>query len=175
MGVQVWKAIGKNGTYLNYDWTVKVDPDCVFFPDKLIRRIHNLPVPSEKGAFLNNCEKVDYGFFGSLEVFSKNAFAILDTCKSNTVAFWKSGVDDGKYGPTGEDLFAQICMEKNGVTKLDTFDINNDGACEAKRPLDQRKNKKWHADCAQSHTPAMHPFKTPKAYFKCMSQAKELL
>merc|ERR1712217_1007382 len=123
---QVWKAIGRKGTYLNYDWIIKVDPDAVFFPHKLIARIHNLPVPPT-GVYLNNCENVD-------------------SCKRNTVANWKVGVDGGKYGPMGEDLFAQICLEKNGVAKLDAFDIDKDGACEAKRPLNEKKNKKWHAD-----------------------------
>jgi hypothetical protein len=174
MFMQVWKAIGAKGTYLNYDWTVKVDPDAVFFPKKLAQRIYNLPVPPQ-GAYLNNCEKVNYGFFGSLEVFSTMAFSTLvaniDTCKKSTVSFWKVGVEGGKWGPTGEDLFAQICMEKNGVVKLDAFDINKDGACPAKRPLEQQKNKKWHADCAQAYTPAMHPFKKPDDYFECMSLA----
>jgi hypothetical protein len=174
MFMQVWKAIGAKGVYKSYDWTIKVDPDAVFFPNKLVQRIRNLPVPPQ-GAYLNNCEKVDYGFFGSLEVFSTMAFSTLvantDTCKKSTVSFWKVGVDGGKYGPMGEDLFAQVCMEKNGVTKLDAFDINKDGACPAKRPKEQEKNKKWRADCAQAYTPAMHPFKKPDAYFECMSLA----
>merc|ERR1712066_1025886 len=118
--------------------------------------------------YLNNCENVDYGFFGSLEVISQAAFAILtanvDSCKRNTVANWKVGVDGGKYGPMGEDLFAQICMEKNGVAKLDAFDITKDGACEAKRPENFKKFKKWKADCSSTDTPAIHPFKKPAEY-----------
>ena len=44
------------------------------------------------------------------------------------------GVEDGKYGPMGEDLFAETCMRKNGVTGIEVFDISKDGCCEAKRP-----------------------------------------
>lgn len=175
---QVWKAIGREGKYLSYDWTIKVDADCVFFPHKLINRIHNLPVPPT-GAFLNNCENVDYGFFGSLEVYDKIAFntlvANIDICKTSTVNFWKEGVKHGLYGPMGEDIFSQVCMEKNGVVKLDVFDMNKDGACPAKRPRDQAKNKKWKADCSATYTPAMHPFKKPAEYFACMSAAEILV
>jgi len=177
MFMQVWKAVSAAGDYLSYDWTVKVDADAVFFPAKLKARIHLMPVPAG-GAFLQNCEKVDYGFFGNLEVFSKTAFSILvaniDVCKHKTVANWKVGIKNGKYGPMGEDLFAQICMEKNGVAKLDAFDISKDGACPAKRPVNLKKFKKWKADCSQTSTPAIHPFKKPKEYFACMKAAAPL-
>ena len=36
---QVWEALGKKATYAEYDWTVKVDADAVFFPKKLIERV----------------------------------------------------------------------------------------------------------------------------------------
>lgn len=133
-----------------------------------------LPVPPS-GGFLQNCEGVDYGFFGNLEVFSKTAFSILvanvDKCKTDTVSDWKVGVKNGRYGPMGEDLFAEICLRKNGVTEIEAFDITKDGACEAKRPGDQKKNKKWKADCAVASTPAIHPFKKPTEYFACMDAA----
>jgi hypothetical protein len=174
---QVWKAMGKAGTYSNYDWTIKSDADAVFFPSKLVDRIHLLPVPPQ-GAFLQNCEGVDYGFFGNLEVFSKTAFSILianiDTCKHKTVANWKVGIKNGKYGPMGEDLFAELCLRKNGVAELEAFDITKDGACEAKRPADQKKNKKWKADCSSTSTPAIHPFKKPTDWANCYEAAVSL-
>merc|ERR1712176_1472309 len=69
--------------------------------------------------------------------------------------------------------WAKICMAKNGVDKVEAFDISTDGACKAKRPTDQQKNKKWHSDC-KVKTPAMHPFKTPAAYFECLDQTMAL-
>merc|ERR1712176_214773 len=148
----VWRAIGKAGLYASYDWTVKVDADCAFFPKPLVERIRLMPVPPT-GAFLQNCEGVKYGFFGNLEVMSKVAFSILlaniDTCDKKTVANWKIGIDKGKYGPMGEDLFAEMCLRKNGVAMLDAFDITQDGMC------------------AANETPAMHPFKKPDEYAAC--------
>ena len=125
--------------------TFKVDADAVFKPEKLISRIHLMPIP-QKGGFLVNCEKVKYGFFGNLEVFDKTAFSILaaniDSCSKTTVSNWKVGIDKGKYGPMGEDLFAEMCMKKNGVTAIEAFDLSKDGCCEAKRPGNEKKNKK---------------------------------
>ena len=71
------------------------------------------------------------------------------------------GVDKGKYGPMGEDLFGKMCMSKNGVTGIEVFVISKDGCCEAKRPGNEKKNKKWKPDCASSSTPALHSFKKP--------------
>ena len=78
-----------------------------------------------------NCEKVKYGFFGNLEVMDKTAFSILvaniDTCSTDTVKNRKVGIENGKYGPMGEVLFAELCMRKNGVTALEMFDISKNG------------------------------------------------
>merc|ERR1712113_273344 len=141
-------------------------------------RISMLPVPAT-GAFLINCEGVKYGFFGNLEVISKTAFSILvanlETCDTDTVADWKIGVDKGKYGPMGEDLFAQICMQKNGVAMEDAFDISSDGLCKAKKPKDQKKTLWWHADCASTHTAAIHPVRHPDEYTKCIADAAALM
>merc|ERR1712151_98998 len=79
-----------------------------------------------------------------------------------------------EYGPMGEDLFAEMCMRKNGVTELEVFDITKDGCCEAKRPGNEKKNKKWKPDCATTNTAAIHPFKKPAEYEACMEAAKDV-
>jgi hypothetical protein len=171
---QAWKAIDKAGTYKSYDWTVKADADAVFLPSRLVKRIEHMPRAST-GVFLTNCKQVDYGFFGSLEVFSEIAFSVLlvnlDTC--NKTLPWTVGIKHGKYGPMGEDLFAEICMEKNGVFKMEAFDLKVDGSCPGDRPLDQKKNTKWTPSCAQTFTPAMHPFKKTQDWMKCYKDTKE--
>merc|ERR1712050_443866 len=169
-------AMAASGVCASYDWTVKVDADAVFFPAKLVKRVYLMPVPPT-GAFLQNCEGVKYGFFGNLEVFSKTAFSILlaniDTCDKVTVKDWKVGIEKGKYGPMGEDLFAEMCMRKNGVTGIEMFDISKDGCCEAKRPGNEKKNKKWKPDCAISDVPALHSFKKPAEYKACLKATEE--
>ena len=34
----------------------------------------------------------------------------------------KRGLEDWKYGPTEEDIFAEMWMKKNGVTSTEVFD-----------------------------------------------------
>jgi len=173
--IQTWKAIAADKVWSGYDWVIKADADAVFIRSRLVNRIQMMP-RTVSGVFLQNCKMVDYGFFGSLEVFSHQAFAILlanlDTCKATLP--WKLGVDGGKHGPMGEDLFAEICMTKNGVDKVEAFDLTTDGACPADRPKDQKKNIKWHTNCAQTLSPAMHPFKNPTDYFKCLDETMAL-
>ena len=74
----------------------------------------------------------------------------------------------------GEDLFAEMCMRKNGVLGIELFDISKDGCCEAKRPGNEKKNKKWKRDCGATNTPAIHLFKKPAEYKKCMEEAEEV-
>ena len=42
--------------------------------------------------------------------------------------------------------------------------------CEAKRPGDEKKNKKWHPDCGSINTLAIHPFKRIEEYKQCISR-----
>lgn len=172
MFVQVWKQIAAEGAWAQHNWVVKVDPDAVFFPAKLIKKLDHATVPAQ-GIYMENCKYVDYGYFGNLEVFSHQAFSTLllnvDTCYSSID--WKLGVDGGKWGPMGEDLFAQKCMDAHGVAKVEAFDLTTDGACPADRPEGQKKNKKYQPPCDGTDTPSIHPFKKPDEYFKCMDEA----
>merc|ERR1712051_1053461 len=141
MFTQIWKKITK---HVYTDWVAKVDADAVFIPDRLRSWLGGQLVPSN-GIYLENCKYVDYGYFGNLEVFSKAAFTTLvaniDRCKASSEINWKVGVKNGKYGPMGEDLFAQTCLDMKGVRRIEAFDITTDGACPADRPQDEQKNK----------------------------------
>ena len=114
--------------------TVTVDADAVFFPTKLVACI-SLPSISPTSGFLASCQGVEYGFFGNLEALTKTACSILlasvDTCKTKTVKDEKIGIHEIKYGPMGEDLFAEMCMRKNGVIGMEVFDLSKDGCCVA--------------------------------------------
>merc|ERR1711920_492443 len=138
---QIWKRLSDAGTYKKYDWTVKVDPDAVFVPARLVSRIRWLPRLAN-GIYLDKC---------------------------NTAIPWKVGVKGGEYGPMGEDLFAEKCMEKNGVSKVEAFDISIDGACPADRPGNLKKSKHWHGNCKDVvSAAAIHPFKKVSDYFECL-------
>merc|ERR1712217_626583 len=93
------------------------------------------------GVIPNHSKNADYGFFGSLEVFSEVAFSSLlaNMDKCNKRLLWTSGIENGKYGPMGEDLFVEICLAKNAVLKIDAFNIKKDGVCPGEGPRIRRK------------------------------------
>jgi len=175
MFVQIWTTIRDAGHYKNHNWVIKADADAVFFPHKLISVLRGVPVP-QQGVYLENCKFVDWGYFGNLEVFSKQAFITmvdnLDRCYDELD--WKVGVKGGKFGPMGEDLFAQKCMDLLGVGRQENFALTTDGACEADRPVGQEKNKKYVPECDGVSTPSIHPFKKPDAWVKCWEKAKDV-
>merc|ERR1712129_545057 len=143
----------------------------VFVPARLKKSLEDTYEP-QGGSYYVNCPHVDFGFFGNLELFSKTAFTTLldhiDDCKADVDTInWKVGIKDCKYGPMGEDLFAQTCLDSVGVRRKEAFDITTDGACPADRPKEERKNKKWKPNCAWAATPAMHPFKKTEEWIQC--------
>merc|ERR1712107_418043 len=162
---QVWKQIDADAVWKNHNWVVKVDPDAVFYPKRLMNILDGKSVPQE-GVYVVNCKFLDYGCFGNLEVFSKAAFGTLidnlDKCYTD-ILDWKTGVDGGKFGPMGEDLFAQRCMDKTGVSHIEDFTITADGACPADRPKDQKKNKKFKPSCKDVTAATIHPTRNQRS------------
>jgi len=162
---QIWKKIV--GKTADAEWVVKVDADAVFVPHRLKGMLQGHPI-TYSGIYLENCKSVQWGFYGNLEVFSVEAFntllANIDSCSQKID--WVKGT---KWGPIGEDLFAQMCMDYNGVSKVQNFDVTTDGACPGTRKRwGDEKNKKWKPPCHLVGTPALHPFKKPEEYFRCL-------
>merc|ERR1712099_13136 len=120
-----WEAIAKDGRWADYAWTVKIDPDTVFLPDRLKLKLSGQKI-TEKGIYFTNCEHVWYGFFGSMEVFSKNAV-------KNYLANIEACIADKKINniTSGDDLFAQQCMNKAGVDNVEGLYLVTDGVCDA--------------------------------------------
>lgn len=173
--VSIWERIRNEGKGQNTLWTVKADADAVFIPQRLRQYItdRNL-IDSSHGLYLENCRNVQYGYFGNLEVISKNGVAVLlkhlDECHQSFGTCADTGCD-WKWGPWGEDVFVQRCMDHHYVDKVEAFDLTRDGACEADRPEGQKKNKKWRSpDCSAETAASIHPFKKVKPYFKCMGE-----
>merc|ERR1739836_331063 len=68
--IAVWAAVVQEGRFDFHDWTVKVDPDTVFFPDRLRSILQTHPT----AGFVANCK---YGLHGPMEVFAKSAMEIF--------------------------------------------------------------------------------------------------
>jgi len=177
MFYQAWLNIRANKLTAGSDWVVKVDADAVFLPLRLVHTVASFKVPAG-GCYIENCAKVMYGFFGNLEVVSSDGFASflsnLETCKADLD--WKGEDPDWKYGPWGEDLFMQKCMDKIGVAKVSNFTLSYDGVCKADRPKDIQKvkNLKWHPFCNDANSVSYHPFKKPAGYFQCLALTQKV-
>merc|ERR1712238_99829 len=73
---QIWKQISTDGKYQNADWVLKVDADAIFVPNRMRVWFKQNELVPPAGIYLENCKYVDYGYFGNLEVFSRQAFDI---------------------------------------------------------------------------------------------------
>lgn len=154
--LMVWKRVFEDERYMWHDWTVKVDPDAVFIPDRLRIRVgekeaqHGAMLP--RGVFLNNCK---IGNHGPIEVISTKGMEAF-----------RQGADgciDKNYAPIdeiGEDVFTRRCWKHVGVEPLDDFHLLSE------------------INCFENPTPCysgkvvFHPFKTAESYMRCLEEAK---
>jgi len=171
--IRVWRAVFSLGLYQYYEWTVKVDPDAVFLPQRLRKVL--LPMATMGPMYINNCE---WGMHGPLEVISHEAMAIflanMDSCEGIREAamqwqpvHWKPLIHryggDDKDHTFGEDQYLRRCLHLLNILKVDNFDLLSEPACAFRK-----------ANCASSTSVAMHPFKTPESYVACYEYAKAL-
>lgn len=160
--IAVWKKVLDDGYWLEYPWTVKADPDCVFFPGRL-RRI----LPQYTGEpYINNCH---YGMHGPLEVLGQPALKALqaDYRSSEDGKAPKRCVSEQHFGQWGEDMFLSQCFLKilritNGVPPA----------------LEPKLMCEDHCDCDQYYwcnngtdRVSFHPFKSVGAYQNCVAMA----
>merc|ERR1711920_1000653 len=77
MFYQVWIKIREVGKWKAADYTIKLDADAVFIPQRLKTWLSSKPGESPHGLYYENCPNVQYGFFGHLEIISKTAVKVL--------------------------------------------------------------------------------------------------
>merc|ERR1711933_263037 len=107
---QVWIKIREVGKWKAADYTVKIDADAVFVPQRLRTWLSSKPGESPHGLYYENCPNVQYGFFGHLEIISKTAVGVLTKYLEECHAVFAPCANDGcdwKFGAWGEDVFAQ--------------------------------------------------------------------
>lgn len=160
--ITVWRKVISEGRFLHHDWTIKVDPDCVFFPD-LLRAVLPHHAEAKNGVYLNNCK---YGLHGPVEVLSRNALqtwvAGLDQCKE-----YFDKLCSGFCG-WGEDLYLDQCLEKVlEVRRDDEWGLLTEDHC----PADPQHPPEWSAGLCDNGDAAFHPFKTEEGYIQCLAVA----
>mmetsp|Transcript_99387 Transcript_99387/g.290113 ORF Transcript_99387/g.290113 Transcript_99387/m.290113 type:complete len:427 (-) Transcript_99387:207-1487(-) len=151
--LQAWQQAWDENLIQSHEWSVKVDPDAVFFPDRLQRRLGKFVKAPGASLYFLNC-KLSFELYGALEVFSKGAmedfFKGLDRCKS-----------DLPWTTYGEDLFMRRCFDHLGIEHVRDYGMLSDEYC-AVKPF----------PCV-ADSAAFHPFKASETYFKCVAEARE--
>lgn len=152
--LRAWKLMLSQGEYKKYGWSVKVDPDAVFSPQKLRMRLQtrvDAGMGPEDEVYVINCAQ--WGSLqGPLEVYSAAGatkfYTSLDQCTGSLN--WQSW---------GEDWFMSRCMDMIGVKRETGYDFLKDKWCDDQMPT-----------CSEDMV-AFHPFKTQDSYMQCVRTA----
>jgi len=155
---EVWKEVLKDGTFWLYDWTVKVDPDTVFFPSRLRPVLHGYKKEIEvhqHGLYLNNCR---FGLHGALEVFSSAAVqALADGWQRCEEHFRRLCSGDCRWG---EDIFVDQCMSEVLLIRREyNKGLLIDESC--------GPPKNWQS--CQEEVIAFHPFASSRKFMNCLN------
>jgi len=158
--ISLWQKIFEVNRFRFHHWTVKVDPDAVFFASRLrYSLLGHMEAPT--GVYINNCKM---GMHGPIEVFSRNA-----------VYHWQQGLpmctqhfNQLCSGPCkwGEDMFIDQCLWKVLQVRRDT-----DTSMLLEDHCDPPAN--WWR-CEMPGIVAFHPFKTWEGYSRCLDNAEAL-
>jgi len=151
--MDIWNQVEYASNYSKYDWTVKVDADAVFFPDRLKAHLEGLKPPKDTAIYLEN---VDYKFkfMGALEVMSKKA---VDVFLENMAA-----CRDHLGGDGGEDFWTKSCLDASGVGYMSDYALLNDKYTE-----DIIKSLSDVNPCESQEAVAFHPYKAKQYWLAC--------
>jgi len=156
--IEVWRKVIEDGRYYQHDWTVKVDPDAVFFPP----RLQSILQDHREAGYVNNCKE---GMHGAIEVLSRRAVGALawDYRASPNKTYPRNCVAAQQLSRWGEDMFLDKCL-------MDTLSI--------KRAYDDRLLCEGSCGCPDwywclngTSRATFHPFKSPDTYTNCLANA----
>jgi hypothetical protein len=143
--VNAWNVVIGDGKWKLHAFTVKVDPDAVFFAERL--RWHMAPYLGQK-VFVINCHKGDM-VYGALEIYS---FAAIQD--------WAlRGKTCAAPNNFGEDKYMTTCMDHLGVTRIHDESVLGDKLCGT------------FSGCQNGWNAAFHPFKDIASWEGCWNQA----
>jgi hypothetical protein len=157
--LNAWRAVGEEGRYREFEFTIKADPDTVFMPEVLRQRLQLNPLQLDDNVFIPNCDlrdkypdSPDYPMMlGSLEVLSRKA---VDT--------WLEGQrrckEEMPWQEWGEDLYLGKCLTHLGTKQAGDYGLLQDANCRG-------------VDCRNFEAAAFHCFKSAEEWEECWNQA----
>lgn len=149
--LRAWKRVFMDADYLLAKWTVKLDPDTVFLPSRLLAILHGSDPRSK--VYFNNC---DEGLHGPIEVVARGgmetfADGVLD-CERALRKEWADW---------GEDVFLRHCLGLLQVNRVDMYQLLSEDHCFNEDPA--------RTGCISGKV-AFHPFKKIEDYMQCQAQ-----
>lgn len=99
--IRAWDRLFASREYRGFAWTVKVDADAAFFPDRLKWRLGN--IGDDRSVFFENSQSFP-GLLGPIEVFSKAAVDEYAKRKGECNVVWRNVM--------GEDDFIHHCFKE---------------------------------------------------------------
>eukprot|EP00930_Biecheleria_cincta_P020921 TRINITY_DN15617_c0_g1_i1.p1 TRINITY_DN15617_c0_g1~~TRINITY_DN15617_c0_g1_i1.p1 ORF type:complete len:464 (-),score=47.00 TRINITY_DN15617_c0_g1_i1:322-1713(-) len=162
----LWRAVLTDADFLHASWIVKVDPDTVWFPN----RLSPLVVEQEEnnntngaGAYFQNCWE---GMHGPIEVFSQNALRAL--ALHSKQCYWE--MNSWGNWQWGEDMWTDLCLKNTAFSHR---------IYKPKLLAEDHCNDKWEGwsltpnACLSQDTIAFHPFKDAWHYNQCLQAAQQ--
>lgn len=158
---RVWNSIVKDGRPWYHDWTVKIDIDAVFLPERLRGILRTLQPPNGlAGAdggdlvFLKNCH---YTLYGAIEVLSRGALWALHQRGDQVCSTGAAGA------AKVEDRYINECLKQLGARKVEAYNVLNDAHCH-----DPALNSPFPCYSGEA---SFHPFKDWDSWVNCYNQA----
>jgi len=149
---RAWDKVLRDKKYERYDWTIKLDPDCVFFPDRARTRLRNGNYNPDQPIYFKNCERWN-SMQGPTELFSIGAMrefaAQMSSCKQQIS---QQGI--------GEDIFLQKCTAQLGMQAVSDWTLLSDQYCRHDTEA-----------CRNGWTAAFHPYKSVQDWNNCWGKA----
>jgi len=146
--INAWNKVVEIGKWRNHAFTVKVDPDAVFLPQKL--RWH-LGEFVGKTMFVVNCPLWNM-IYGALEIFSFGAME----------KWAQQGNTCNSPDNFGEDKYMTQCMDHLQVSRVNDWGVVGDKLCGT------------FTDCSALPAAAFHPFKDTWGWVDCWQTAMDV-
>jgi len=167
--MKAWDILIDEGKVWAHDWTVKVDPDAVFFPARLRPQLKGHTGSSFPPSYVLNCkekhwkqtDKQGHGHFtfvpklyGAVEIYNKKALGLYQDVH-------KRCLKELQWRQWGEDMYMRECMNLLGAAKVVDYELVGDDRC-PENP---------HSSCWDANRPAYHPYKDVNSWFRCWNQS----
>jgi len=155
--INVWHQVHADGLHKQHDWTVKVDTDAVFLPQRLKAHLTSLRPPAKVPIYLHNID-FRFHFMGALEVLSSQAVNL----------FVASSLECQRHlgNNGGEDFFTMQCLDAMGAATMADYSLLDD-----KYTHDQGWNLFDVNSCVNPAIVAFHPYKAVNSWMGCYKVA----